>query len=603
MHIRIPLFLASALFLHILTAGAGLADQSASDKLKALYKSGDLFDRKNYIEVRNTFAQLFEAQFQTTIRQAFGEDHQALSEWFDKHPAIKGEFYNALNLQYDRLPQALAVFRSLWKKHTDKVEKFPELAIAIAVVWDDPSRGVYTYRGHQIRTKSQLPDQLVDAIGNFEYITGGSKQLQTRGRYLPWEFLVFIVDHRTPIKERNWAQLYFQQWQQRYARRLVKGVHQDVPYDMEMLKFEKSRGSQGRFPKLKGHLYTLKNIKSFGGVCAHQADFACRVGKSVGMPGVYCSGKSAYRGRHAWWMFVQLRKVSAKRIDFTLVSDGRYLGFVKDKFYTGQALDPCSGKRILDRDMERRLSMTGKDRTAKRQADLIMRAYRGLCQHLKLDAKARVNYLQQCLRVSNYNEAAWREMIKLGLQKTLDENLRLQVRKNLYRIPSLFGPYPDFVWGVLDDLAAVQEKDSDRVKLLHAAASSFERKQRPDLACAARLKATTILVKHKKYTDAANNLARTIRKFPTEGRHIPEAMLELQRVAQHIPKGSDKVGKLYLELIPTMIRYYRDDKNPYCQQLVQQALKYFEEAELTGYREALLRQSDIAKILNNTSRR
>jgi hypothetical protein len=99
-----------------------------------------------------------------------------------------------------------------------------------------------------------------------------------------------------------------------------------------------------------------------------QADFAARVAKSVGIPAAYCYGPSAIRGSHAWWMYVNTQKRPRAQVRYSLFSDGRFAG--KDLFYTGTVMDPHTGQRMLDRDLERELRVASRDVTAKRQAEL-----------------------------------------------------------------------------------------------------------------------------------------------------------------------------------------------------------------------------------------
>src|SRR5262245_8464459 len=290
----------------------------AQQAIVDLHENGKLYDKARYKTVRAEFARLFEAKHAADIAGAYGEDRAELTAWLDKHADLKENFYTAIDDRFDKVPAALALFRELWKKFPKELEKHADLAIATAVTWDDP-KAVYDYRGHQMRTKSKLPDSLVDGVGNFQYIVENEKATEGRGRYLPWEFLIFVVDHQTPVEERRWAQQYYLQ------RKGAKSWHQDVPYDNDMLKGE--RGTSGAKPRLADKDYTLANLKKYGGVCAQQADFACRVGKSVAIPAVYCSGESAYRGRHAWWMYVQLQSAKTDPLQFTLNSDGRFQGF------------------------------------------------------------------------------------------------------------------------------------------------------------------------------------------------------------------------------------------------------------------------------------
>src|SRR5258706_8952988 len=50
---------------------------------------------------------------------------------------------------------------------------------------------------------------------------------------------------------------------------------------------------------------SLPNLLAFGGVCAMQADFAARVGKSMGVAAEYVGGQAADGEGHAWVMWVE----------------------------------------------------------------------------------------------------------------------------------------------------------------------------------------------------------------------------------------------------------------------------------------------------------
>ncbi|HEY8506321.1 MAG TPA: hypothetical protein VIL46_17175, partial [Gemmataceae bacterium] len=379
----------------------------AEEVLVALYRSGDLFDPRKSDAVRAAFTRLFEERHAQDIKEAYGDDHAKLAAWLDARPQVKQKFYTALDERYDRVPEALRLFKEVWRQFPKEVEAYDDLAVALAVTWDDERHGVYDYTGHQRRTKSVLPGERIDALGNFRYLVENEEATEGRVKLLPWEFLTFVIDHRTPLSERAWAQEYY-----RSSRGRVQSWHRDVPYDDDMLKGEKTKDPRFQ-PRLKDREYTLANVHKYGGVCTHQADFACRVAKSVGIPAVYCFGESSYRGLHAWWMFVQVQGTARDRVRFALVSDGRIAGFLKDQFYTGFVTDPQSGRRILDRDMERRLKVTGLDPAGKRHADLLMRAYPWLGERMGFSAAAKVDYLDRVLRVSKYNGDAWQELARM----------------------------------------------------------------------------------------------------------------------------------------------------------------------------------------------
>src|SRR5262249_46115838 len=157
--------------------------------------------------------------------------------WLEKYPQVKEELFVALDEQHDDLKAALRLFAELYKAFPDRVESHAPLAIATAVVWDRPSlpgqrRGSGSdYPEHQVRARATLPEGLVDAKGNFEYLTSGDTNLVATVKQLPWEFLVFVVNHKTPISERKWAQKYVAS-----RRATVSSWHQDIPYDNGMLR-------------------------------------------------------------------------------------------------------------------------------------------------------------------------------------------------------------------------------------------------------------------------------------------------------------------------------------------------------------------------------
>jgi hypothetical protein len=566
---------------HALLVILGIATFGRADELVEpeqrivdLYKSGKLFDSHQYRNIRAAFADLFEARHADALRRGFGDDYDALMSWLKARPNIKHTFLIALDERVDKLPRALGLFKDLWKRFPRHIEKYGNLAIATAIVWSDERR-VYDYRHHQVRTKSTMPDGLVDGPGNFQYLIENEKVMEGRTRHLPWELLLFVVDHRTPIRERIWAQEYYK------TRKSLASWHQDVPYDHDML--------EGLPPHLQGRDYSLRNIHKYGGVCAMQADFAARVAKSVGIPAVYCWGNSAYRGAHAWWMYVAVQKVNSEQTAFRLLSDGRLKGFEKDKFYTGNVLDPRSGREILDRDLERRLVVMGRDLAAKRQGDLIMRAFPLVCRQPGLDIKARVAYLDRCLKVAAHNEEAWLEFARMVRSGELKEESEKRVaRMHLQSLSHTFGRSPDFVWKLYDDLLAVQTSPRERLKLYQQALASFEKPTgaRPDLACAARMNITGELCAEEKWQTAARGLIATIRKFPTEGRFVPKMTGKLRELSAKYKGGTTELAQLYLDIVPGLQAYYRGD-GKYLEVMFDQAVQFFQEHNLQKYETAL----------------
>ncbi len=536
-----------------------------------LYQSGKLFQRSAYKEVRAAFARRFQANHQADLKKAYGDDLDAINAWFAKNPDIQQNFYTALMERYDDIPRALALFKEIWKRYPDTMPKWSQLAIATAVTWDQ-ERGVYDYQPHQKRVQSVLPGGMLGALENYRYVVDNEKRMPQPVSLYPWEFLVFVVNHRTPMPERNWAFTFFQ-----VAKVKSKSWHKEVPYDFEIVKRELDKDPAAQNPKLAGKEYTLANIKANGGVCAHQADFACRTAQSLGIPAVYCAGSSAYRDNHAWWMFINVSSATKDEIKFVLQSDGRFDG--KDNFYTGQVLDPQSGRIMLDRDMERRLWLAGTDRLGKRLSSLIMRVYPSIAQASKFDTKEKVAYLEKCLKVSKYNEDAWLNFARLAKNGELNDDNKKIALTQLASLSHTFAAYPDFIWRIFDDMIEVATP-AEKIRQYEAVLVQFEKAKRADLACDARLKLTELLVEESKHATALTGLSNSVKTFPTEGRYVPKMLKKMEEMAANVKDGPTKVATVYVELIPKMIIYYGNDTNIYYRKMSQQAKAFFEQNNL-----------------------
>lgn len=541
------------------------------EEILELYKSGKLFQRAAYKEVRAAFSRRFETNHQADLKKAYGDDYSAINTWLTKYPDIKENFYTALVERDDDIPKALALFKEIWKRYPESMERWSQLAIATAVTWDQ-DRGVYEYKPHQVRVQSVLPDGMMDALENYKYVVDTEKRMPQPVSLYPWEFLTFVVNHRTPRSERNWAFGFFQ-----VAKVKSKSWHKEVPYDFEIIKRQIEKDPAAENPKLAGREYTLANIKTYGGVCAHQADFACRTAQSLGIPAVYCSGTSAFRDNHAWWMFINVSSATKDEIKFVLQSDGRSDG--KDNFYTGKVLDPQSGKLMLDRDMERRLWLAGTDRLGKRLSSLIMRAYPSIALAASFSTQEKVAYLSQCLKVSKYNEDVWLNFALLTKRGELkDENKKIAVG-HLATLSQTFASYPDFIWRIFDDLTEVSSP-AEKTKQYENVLAQFEKVKRADLACDARLRLTELLVEQSKHTSALTGLTVSVKKFPNEGRYVPKMMKKMEEVAPSVKGGPAQVAQVYVDLIPGMVVYYRSDNNVYYNKMRDQARMFFEQNNL-----------------------
>jgi hypothetical protein len=537
------------------------------------------FTRGEYKYVRAAFTRYFEARQGPGLKAALGADADPLFAWLDKNPEVKEVLFTAIDPDADDPAKALAVFGELWKAEPEAVKKNQELAVAAALVWGDP-RAVYDYRGHQVRTRSRLPDGVarVGAADNFKYVLERQARLKGPHLQLPWEFLVHVVNHRTPIDERDWAVArYLKQ------RSGIGTIYKEVEYDTVMLE------TQSKVCKLNDKPYTLESIRENGGVCAMQADFAARVAKSLLVPAEFVGGEGNSGVLHAWVMWAEVRAVNKDAVAFTLESYGRYN---IDQYYVGTLLDPRTGKSVTDRELERRLTAVGNAPHSSRHADLLMRAYPIVRDAKQYTTRQQLAYLNKVLAVYPMCGEAWVELAALHRDGKLTD--ASEAARLVDRAVTAFAKFPDFSWQVVPDLLAAQKDRLYRTQTFVKLATAYEALGRPDLACEARLKLVEYQTEAKEHRKAFDGLAFTVRKFPDEGRYVPKMVAKMQDVAQDIKGGPDLMAKFWLDLLPKVPARRGTDVSAYCVKLHEQAAAYLRENNHA--REAALVEQNLTKV-------
>ncbi len=250
-----------------------------------------------------------------------------LIELFDSEPEIRNIFISALEPDHDDIARAAHIFDDLNTIDPDRLKQYVHLAVAIAVVYDQPRR---FYRELEWVTylveRSQFPAS-VSPEDIYEYYTNPprSHNFVFDPDDLPWPMLVYIIDNQVNASDRRWAH------QSRSSS--ISSLYSGVEYDYD--KQDEKIANLGDRP------YTLQNIQEYGGVCADQAYFASRAGKTFGIPAMVACGKNRYGGSHAWVGYLVMSRGKA-HLEFT----GRYFN---DHYYTGSVACPQTGQMLLDR--------------------------------------------------------------------------------------------------------------------------------------------------------------------------------------------------------------------------------------------------------------
>ncbi len=556
----------------------GLTDAD-KDRLVELHANRSLYSVKEYPTLRRMFAERFARSHAAEIRAAWApDDDAAMRQWLEENRVIKEELFLAIDPEVDDVSRVLQICKALKDAFPEKIVPYANLAIAIAVTWDTP-QAIYNYEHHARRAKAVMPEDLLDEIATFDYFVKAESIMQGRAQWFPWEFLVHVVNHRTPLEERAWAvQNYLPQ------RVMFGRCYQDVPYDMTML----DSGSQKA--RLNGQRYTLANLRQYGGVCAMQADFASRVGQSLGVPAAYVGGESAYGDSHAWVMWVEVKSVTPKSIGFTLESHGRYRG---DRYYVGTLRDPKSGRQITDRQLELRLHTVGIDPVAKRHADLVMAAYPALKERENLATGDRFAYLRRTIDLCPGHEQAWTALAAMAATDEVREKHRRQMTGILKQLFTTFVNFPDFTWAIFDDLIQYEDRLKERIKLYETLTQQYQMAQRPDLACEARLRLTDLLVEDGQELAAVEGLAATIFAFVDEGRYVPRMLDRIEQICQNMEGATPHLLRFYHSFLPRIPQMRGDRPSPYCMQMFERGialLKQHGEMEAAQVYEAQLAQ-------------
>ena len=220
----------------------------------------------------------------------------------------------------EKVNDVYLMFDQLRAVHGPILDQYAQLAAAISVVHED----------RLVRRINENRATSPDPLALFEYFMKNQKKLYFGVQDVPAELLIYVVDATSSIPELQWAL-------QRYAgHRNVGSLFFDVEYDFDHLE-------DGDAKKVTKAGWSLPNILKFGGVCADQAYFAVTVGKAIGVPTTYTTGKSSEVG-HAWVGFLQAenRRGGGALWNF---DSGRYEAY---QGVRGIVQDPQTRKSIPD---------------------------------------------------------------------------------------------------------------------------------------------------------------------------------------------------------------------------------------------------------------
>ncbi|MBN8527139.1 MAG: hypothetical protein J0M02_17525 [Planctomycetes bacterium] len=417
-----------------------------------------------------------------------------LAAWLQAHPAQARDLWLAFDPRFDDIAGGLAVLQRLLDADAKRFERFFQLAIAMAVVWDSPdavdSSRHYPVWGIEV---AQLPPRM-DLMQVWDWYTDAKRQSQLafKPTDMPWPVLVNLVDLALSPAEAQWAA-------ERYAKQAsdLAALYPQVPYDYDKLE---------QRPKLGSKPYTLENLKACGGVCVDQSHFATEIAKALGVPAIKCTGEGRYGGAgHAWTGFLAARK-GRPLLEFT----GRYQF---DYYYTGDCFDPQTRTMVMDRDVALLYDAATGGFPALVKARTLARIARAV---EKSDPALAVQLAGQAIKTNTYADEAWRIWCRLAAAGAVERKVVAKMGNQLMKD---LAAHPDVTIACLDDLLATipADKLDERVALYEAAYGLYRQAKRPDLQIRLRLAETRELGDANRAAEALTKALETVQGNAAEG--------------------------------------------------------------------------------------
>jgi tetratricopeptide (TPR) repeat protein len=365
--------------------------------------------------------------------------------------------------------RVLNVLTALRKDQRDRLDRFPELTAAVCLVWDDADR----FGGED------RPMDLPRVVRVFRDYADNPGLTRNAAGELPVELLVFVVDNMLGEGEVEWAR------RQYGAGADVGDAFFDVGYGASRpLKRDPAKPDDD--PET---LYTIANLRKFGGSLADQAYFAAQVGKAIGVPTAVCTGL-AREGQEAQAWVAYLR---GGRWDAAM---GRYRVHGSA---TGEALDPQTMEHVPMGELA--LAASAANMPAPKRA-----AAAALCKLLdRAAADKQLAALRRAVELSPSDRRAWRALAEWGRQHRpgSEEHRALASLVMSQLMPRAEDVALDVRMRMLEKLAA-----EDRAAALAELRPAFQR--RADLSATIQLARGRALVEKKDYDGALRELGEVL---------------------------------------------------------------------------------------------
>jgi hypothetical protein len=281
---------------------------------RSLREGRDFFSWFDHLRWLQLYERLHSRKGDHALKEAFIE--------VGKKASLQKTFLKALNPN-DKQDVALEIFLSIAEAHPDSIDKYGALAVAYAVVFDQPFPRNWPH--HQVSSKDvpfdpSLPSQRFGQMVKAHL----ARKLEYDPSQLSVTELKFVVDHKLPASELEWVR-----GSVKFRRSSFGKIFSSIEYDRPRLE-----GAVFSWPY--GN-YSLASIQEKGGICVDQAYFSSMSGKAKGIPTLTFVGQGS-GGGHAWFGF--LKTPGRWETDC-----GRY---ENQNYPVGNAIDPQTWQLITD---------------------------------------------------------------------------------------------------------------------------------------------------------------------------------------------------------------------------------------------------------------
>lgn len=278
----------------------------------------------------------------------------------------------------DFAPKVLSDLQSIWKSSREDFHEFLDLALAIALVRDQPAPRFWPH--HQV-SPSDFHRVEQSSCKVFSGLVSAFRQgkLRRDPRTLGVRNLIFVVDSPQDPSEIEWL---------RSDRRAGRA---EPPEALASISYDEGRMLTQSYAWPWG-AYRLEDIRRRGGICIDQAYYAAASAKSLGIPSIMFAGLGK-DGGHSWVGY--LRRGGGW--DFGV---GRPSG---QGLVTGETLDPQNWTPVTDHDMEAMIGDRGGPSREAAARDLVM----GGIFRSRNNAGGEGNAIRSALRRDPRNPETW----------------------------------------------------------------------------------------------------------------------------------------------------------------------------------------------------